>query len=160
MLVSRCPCREAPKPIYLTDYAPPDYNFSKVALDFNLGEEVTTVASTISVEPTYDASRPSRPLFLNGDPCVELTGIGVNGAALAESAYTLTPKGLTITAPPTDPFTLTITTAIKPQDNTELEAWPARYCSRSPSHRVPFDSRHEGSYAVDDLTSAGTLCVG
>ena len=109
-----------PKAIYLSEYAAPDYAFAKVALDFNLGEERTVVGNTVSVEPTYTGG-VSRPLFLNGDPCVELTSIEVDGKALPPSAFVLTPKGLTITAPPTEPFTLVITTVIKPQDNTELE---------------------------------------
>ena len=112
---------DAPKPIYLSDYAAPDYVFAKVALDFDLGEENTVVGNTMSVEPTYDEGSPSRPLFLHGDPSMELKGIEIDGEALPESAYELTPKGLTIAAPPTSPFTLVITTVIKPQDNTELE---------------------------------------
>ena len=57
---------EAPTPIYLSDYAPPDYKFVKVALDFDLGEEQTIVGNTLNVEPTYDAGGASRPLFLHG----------------------------------------------------------------------------------------------
>ena len=45
----------------------------------------------------------------------------VNGTALDASAYVLTKKGITITAPPAAPFELKITTKIKPQENTELE---------------------------------------
>ena len=112
---------EAPKPIYLKDYTAPDYRFAKVVLDFELGEEVTVVGNTISVEPTFAAGGDPRPLFLNGDPTVELAGVEVNGTALDASAYVLTKKGLTITAPPAAPFELKITTKIKPQENTELE---------------------------------------
>lgn len=112
---------DAPKPIYLSDYVAPDYVFAKVALKFDLGEETTVVGNTMHVEPTFDSGAASRPLFLHGDPSMELAGIEVDGQALPESAYVLTPKGLTITSPPTSPFTLVITTVIKPQDNTELE---------------------------------------
>jgi len=112
---------EAPKPIYLKDYTAPDYRFAKVVLDFELGEEVTVVGNTISVEPTFAAGGDPRPLFLNGDPTVELAGVEVDGTALDASAYVLTKKGLTITAPPAAPFELKITTKIKPQENTELE---------------------------------------
>ena len=112
---------EAPKPIYLKDYTAPDYRFAKVVLDFELGEEVTVVGNTISVEPTFAAGGDPRPLFLNGDPTVELAGVKVNGNALDASAYVLTKKGITITAPPAAPFELKITTKIKPQENTELE---------------------------------------
>jgi len=112
---------EAPKPIYLKDYTAPDYRFAKVVLDFELGEEVTVVGNTISVEPTFAAGGDPRPLFLNGDPTVELAGVEVNGTALDASAYVLTKKGITITAPPAAPFELKITTKIKPQENTELE---------------------------------------
>ena len=112
---------EVPKPIYLKDYTAPDYRFAKVVLDFELGEEVTVVGNTISVEPTFAAGGDPRPLFLNGDPTVELAGVKVNGNALDASAYVLTKKGITITAPPAAPFELKITTKIKPQENTELE---------------------------------------
>ena len=81
---------EAPKPIYLKDYTAPDYRFAKVVLDFELGEEVTVVGNTISVEPTFAAGGDPRPLFLNGDPTVELAGVEVNGTALDASAYILT----------------------------------------------------------------------
>ena len=111
---------DAPKPILLSEYAAPLYKYAKVELKFDLGEETTTVVNTCAVEPTFEGSEP-RPLFLNGDPFVKLTGITVDGEALPESAYTLTAKGITIAEPPTKPFTLEITTEIKPQDNTELE---------------------------------------
>ena len=109
---------DAPKPILLSEYAAPLYKYAKVELKFDLGEETTTVVNTCAVEPTFEGSEP-RPLFLNGDPFVKLTGITVDGEALPESAYTLTAKGITIAEPPTKPFTLEITTEIKPQDNTE-----------------------------------------
>ena len=112
---------EAPKPIYLKDYTAPDYKFAKVVLDFELGEEVTVVGNTIAVEPTFTAGGDPRPLFLNGDPTVQLESVTVDGTALDAADYVLTPKGLTITAPPAVPFELKITTTIKPQENTELE---------------------------------------
>jgi hypothetical protein len=112
---------EAPKPIYLKDYTAPDYKFAKVVLDFELGEEVTVVGNTIAVEPTFAAGGDPRPLFLNGDPTVQLESVTVDGTALDAADYVLTPKGLTITAPPAVPFELKITTTIKPQENTELE---------------------------------------
>jgi hypothetical protein len=45
---------DAPKAIYLSEYAAPDYLFAKVALDFTLGEETTVVGNAMSVEPTYE----------------------------------------------------------------------------------------------------------
>jgi len=115
---------EAPQTIYLKDYTAPNYRFAQVLLDFDLGEEITVVGNTISVQPTVPAGddvSPRPPLFLHGDPSVELAGIEVDGESLAESAYLVTPKGLTITDPPSSNFKLKITTKIKPQENTKLE---------------------------------------
>ena len=114
---------EAPKPILLADYAAPDYVFAKVALNFDLGEETTTVGNTMLVEPAYDPSEgdAARPLFLHGDDCLDLAGVEIDGETLPESAYVVTSKGMTIKEPPTSPFTLVITTVIKPQENTALE---------------------------------------
>jgi aminopeptidase N len=114
---------DAPKPVYLKDYAPPDYRFDAVSLDFYLGEDVTIVTNTMRTSPTFDGAGDARALFLHGDPSVVLKSVAVDGVALepGEGGYVLTAKGLTIASPPTTPFELAIVTEIKPQDNTELE---------------------------------------
>lgn len=60
-------------------------------------------------------------MCLNGRDDVELVSLAINGSPLPESAYTRTPKTLTITAPPSGDFELTTVTHIKPQENTSLE---------------------------------------
>ena len=63
---------DAPKPVYLKDYAPPDYRFDAVSLDFYLGEDVTIVTNTMRTSPTFDGAGDARALFLHGDPSVVL----------------------------------------------------------------------------------------
>ena len=114
---------DAPKPILLSEYAPPAYAYAKVELTFDLGEEVTIVTNECRVEPSAEvaAGATPPPLFLHGDPFAKLESIAIDGEALAETAYEVTPKGLTIARPPEGAFDLVIVTAVKPQENTELE---------------------------------------
>lgn len=108
---------EAPKPIYLKDYESPAHGFVKVNLDFELGEETTRVTSTIEVESRKaDAST----MFLHGDESVELAGVKIDGNEHTD--YERTAKGLTLKSLPTNAsFELSISTVIKPQENTALE---------------------------------------
>ena len=106
----------APKPIYLKDYAKPQYAFAKVDLDFALGEASTAVKSTIRVEPQ---SANAGDLFLHGDESVELVQIMVDGGAF--TSYKRSSKGITLSGLPQSAFELVIETRIKPQENTALE---------------------------------------
>lgn len=48
--------------IYRKDYAPTPYLISDVHLDFKLGEESTTVASKLSVQPNHEGNTPEMSL--------------------------------------------------------------------------------------------------
>ena len=118
---SAAPTAEARKPILLSEYAAPDYIYSSVSLDFDLGEETTTVVNTCVVEPSFQGSK-APALFLNGDDSVSLSSVTIDGVALElNKDYELTSKGMTIASPPSKQFSLEIKTILKPQENTELE---------------------------------------
>eukprot|EP00897_Mesotaenium_endlicherianum_P009226 jgi/Mesen1/8331/ME000046S07721 len=109
--------KEGPTEKFLRDYAPPDFAFDSVALKFALGEEHTTVHSTIDVRPLLD---DARPLVLNGEELV-LESVHINGAPVPESEYKRSERTLVLLKPPTEPFQLEIETRIQPQNNTSLE---------------------------------------
>lgn len=115
------PAAEAARPVekFRKDYAPVPYAVDTIHLDFVLNEELTTVATTMSMQP----NAAKAPLFLNGRDDLTLQAVAINGAAVPPEHYTQTPAGLTIAAEaiPDGPWQLVITTAIKPQDNSSLE---------------------------------------
>jgi aminopeptidase N len=107
---------DTPKTIYRKDYTPPGYRIETVDLDVTLGEETTRVRSRLALRATaVDAG----PLVLDGED-MTLVSIRLDGAPLAEDAYTLAEKTLTIHAPPRK-FTLETEADLRPQDNTALE---------------------------------------
>lgn len=108
--------KDVPKEIFLRDYKPPSHSFAKVELAFDLREQGTTVRSIISAVP---ASGSTGELFLHGDESVKLDGVTVNGSA--HERYERGSKGLTLKDLPNEPFELSITTTIEPQENTALE---------------------------------------
>ena len=110
----------ATKEIFRADYTPYPYELSSILLDFDLREDKgTRVRSTIKLA----AKAAAEPLVLDGDAFVTLKGVAIDGAALDESAYELSADGstLTITSPPSEPFELTVDTAIAPEDNSQLD---------------------------------------
>ena len=120
------PTADAPKPILLSEYAPPEYTYVSVFLEFDLGEEFTTVSNTCSVEPRVppvSSGDSNGPLFLNGDvPSMDLVSVTIDGVVLTlDKEYTLSQKGMTIAKPPSKLFELKITTKLTPAENTELE---------------------------------------
>tara|TARA_B110000902_G_scaffold212642_1_gene243826 strand:- start:2240 stop:3535 length:1296 start_codon:yes stop_codon:yes gene_type:complete len=97
-----------------------------VFLEFDLGEEFTTVSNTCSVEPRVppvSSGDSNGPLFLNGDvPSMDLVSVTIDGVVLTlDKEYTLSQKGMTIAKPPSKLFELKITTKLTPAENTELE---------------------------------------
>lgn len=112
--------QEQPKAVLLQDYRPYPYAVQKLALDFLLGEEKTIVNSRMQVAPSHEGTPP--PMVLNGETCVKLATVAVDGKTLQEGeGYTLQDEKLTIENPPNGPFTVDISVEIEPQNNTELE---------------------------------------
>ena len=106
-----------PTAILLSDYKEYPYTIGEIYMEFNLGEDKTTV-HTISKFTSKDGTAP--PLYLNGEN-VSLKGLYVDGKKLVEGDdFTVDAKGLTITSPPKETFTLGCVTDIEPQNNTSL----------------------------------------
>jgi aminopeptidase N len=106
------------KTIYLKDYTVPTYQVKNIDLVFDLNEESTLVTSI--VEYQYNsASNAGHNLQLHGEE-LELESIKLDGKLLAESAYTVDNKSLSIDNTPNN-FTLEIVTRIYPQKNTALD---------------------------------------
>jgi len=104
--------------IRLADYAVPDILITHVDLDFSLAPEATEVTAQFSMQRN-PAGRAGAPLVLDGDE-VTLLALSMDGVALIEADYVLTPESLTIPHVPDTPFTLSITTRINPAANTKL----------------------------------------
>ena len=100
-----------------------------MTLDFALEEDYAMVTATCAYAPKAGTSGSA--LVLDGrESFVELLEVAVDGAALSREAYTLTPNAedtrMTVASEHlgvskgTEPFTVTVTTRFKPQDNLEL----------------------------------------
>ncbi|MHB1221880.1 MAG: aminopeptidase N [Gammaproteobacteria bacterium] len=105
-----------PKTIYLKDYQAPNYWIDDIALEFDLNDNGTKVASKMRVRRNTEAKE--RQLILNGDELI-LESIKINGQELEASAYHLTPTNLIIDDVP-EQFELEINTLIYPEKNTAL----------------------------------------
>ncbi|MFY8113078.1 MAG: aminopeptidase N, partial [Rhabdaerophilum sp.] len=108
---------ETPPIIRLTDYRVPDFLIDHVDLDIRLQPGQTRVVSRLAMRRN-PAGRPDASLVLDGDE-LTLTGLAVDGAPVAEQAYTATPESLTVEGLG-ERFILTIETEINPAANTKL----------------------------------------
>ncbi|AXS42508.1 aminopeptidase N [Breoghania sp. L-A4] len=109
---------DAAQPVRLEDYLPTAYAIETVHLDFRLTANATRVIARTCFAPR-ESTAPGTPLVLDGDE-LTLTGLSLNGAALAGDAFEATPGKLVVHAPPAGGFTLEVTTQIDPEANTKL----------------------------------------
>ncbi|MDF2602625.1 MAG: pepN, partial [Methylobacterium brachiatum] len=109
---------ETPPLIRLEEYRPSDYLIDRVDLDIRLDPHATRIDATLALRPN-PAGRAGAPLHLDGDD-LRLVSADLDGAALAADSYTATPSGLTLHAPPQQPFTLRLVTEVDPTANTKL----------------------------------------
>ena len=109
----------APKAIFLKDYLPPAFLIDSVDLHFTLGEDETLVRSKLAMRANPAHGGDAQPLVLDGER-LELRAVRLDGQALSDADYRVTPAGLTLPRVPAA-FTLEIETAIKPQENLALE---------------------------------------
>lgn len=109
-----------PDVVYLKDYLPPNFWIDHVDLTVDLGEEKTTVSSTLQCRrnPEQSKKEPELPLVLQGEK-LRLVSIQLDGKPLSSSDYHLTDETLTVLSPP-DIFTLALMVEIHPEKNTEL----------------------------------------
>nr|WP_306265778.1 aminopeptidase N [Pararhizobium sp. IMCC3301] len=104
--------------IRLKDYQPTPFAIEHTDLLFELGNEVTDVTATLTLSKRPGAADDAIVDFV-GDGLV-LQAIEINGAALAETAYSATPDKLTIHHPPAGEFTVKIVTRLNPRANKKL----------------------------------------
>ncbi|HUS96530.1 MAG TPA: aminopeptidase N, partial [Hyphomicrobiaceae bacterium] len=111
---------ETPRPIHLKDYTPSAYLIDAVDLDVVLDPQRTVVRARLKLHPNPSASGKNGGLRLDGEQ-LELIGIKLDGKALGEDDYILTPESLEIPKVPDRAFRLLIETAINPKENTALQ---------------------------------------
>ncbi|WP_375456558.1 aminopeptidase N [uncultured Methylobacterium sp.] len=109
---------DTPATIRLEDYRPSDFLIDRVDLDVRLAPHDTRITARLALRPN-PAGRPGAALVLDGDD-LTLDAIALDGRSLDAGAYTASPSGLTVHAPPEVPFTLTIATRVDPSANTRL----------------------------------------
>ena len=108
-----------PQAIYLRDYTPPPFLISQTYLNFVLGEECTTVTSSLKVYRNPLSNENTKSLVLNGEE-LSLKYIELDGVRLTEQQYLLSEESLHISNVPNS-FELCIQVEIDPQNNTSLE---------------------------------------
>ena len=108
-----------PQAVYLKDYTPPNFLIDEVYLAFELGEEFTTVRSSMKLRHNPDAVKDNSTLELHGED-LELKFIELDGVRLGAEQFIQSDETLLITNVP-ERFSLTIETLITPQTNTSLE---------------------------------------
>ncbi|WP_342108979.1 aminopeptidase N [Methylobacterium sp. SI9] len=109
---------ETPPLIRLEEYRPSDYLIDRVELDIRLDPHATRIDATLALRPNPHGV-PGAPLNLDGDD-LRLVSATLDGAALAPDAYTVSPAGLSLLAPPRQPFSLRLVTEVDPTANTKL----------------------------------------
>jgi aminopeptidase N len=111
-----------PQTIYLKDYAVPDYLIHRVALNFSLDEEQTTVVSRLEMSRNPASANAASPLVLAGENLTLIRVLLNDDQELTASDYQQTPDSLVIhNVPQQQAFTLTIENIINPKANTALE---------------------------------------
>ncbi len=111
--------QNAPKTIYLKDYAPTPYKVAHVDMRFDIfkGETIVTTKTQFTKNGENDED-----IFLNGEE-LELVSCKLDGKEITTRKSDL---GITIPAPGKEVFRLEIVTKIVPEKNTALEGL---YCS-------------------------------
>jgi aminopeptidase N len=111
---------DAPTPVHLVDYAPPEWLVERVDLTFRLAPGTTRVTARIAFAP--NPARPGRhALKLDGER-LRLIGARIDGSVLPEGAIRLTDRGLTVPAEhlPEAGFLWQAEVEIAPESNTAL----------------------------------------
>ena len=111
--------QDAPRTVHRRDYRPPDYVIDEVELHFDLGEDESTVRSTLSVRRNPARSDASPDLVLDGEG-LELRELLLDGRRLVQGDYQIDERSLRIPGVP-ECFTVVSEVAVHPQRNTQLE---------------------------------------
>jgi aminopeptidase N len=111
---------DAPRPILLEDYKPPNYLIDTVALDVALDPTRTTVRSRLQMRVNPACAGKPGALRLDGE-LLALERIALDGRELSATEYEVTDRQLVIARLPADrAFRLEITTVCNPQANAAL----------------------------------------
>jgi aminopeptidase N len=119
---------DTPRPVRLTDYAPPAFLIEAVALDFHLEPSATRVKARLDVRRAGEAGRP---LVLDGVR-LKLVSLAIDGQPLDPSCYEVTPDHLIVHEVP-DAFVLETEVEIDPDGNKALEGLymsGGRFCTQ------------------------------
>lgn len=104
---------------YRKDYSAPNHRIDKTLLEFDLDAESTRVKSRLEFSPWSDDQTEDLPMVLDGED-LRLESVVLNGAPLADSAFSLTDNQLIIPKAPKHGV-IEITVTIQPSGNTRLE---------------------------------------
>ncbi len=107
---------EEPVTFRRCDYAAPDFCIDRIALDFDLDAELTTVHSTLDVRRRPGSSATT--LWLDGEE-LEFVSLAVDGRSAAPGDFELRADGIALRAP-SDTFRVHIVNRIRPVGNSEL----------------------------------------
>ncbi|MFN0262883.1 aminopeptidase N [Tepidamorphus sp. 3E244] len=110
---------DTPQTIRLEDYRPPAYLIDTIELNVRLAPDSTRVEAQLSIRPNPALEGNHGPLSLDGES-LKLEGLELNSLPLANDAYNLDEKGLTLLDPPREPFVLRTYVTIDPSANTQL----------------------------------------
>ncbi|QWK78222.1 aminopeptidase N [Ochrobactrum sp. BTU1] len=103
----------------LEDYRPTPYAIPQTKLDFTLEPEKTIVRAELTIERRAGTAADT-PLVLDGDE-LNFVSISLDGKALNDNSYSVTPDKLEITdLPDAERFTLEIVTEVNPTTNRQL----------------------------------------
>ncbi|MBU1174686.1 MAG: aminopeptidase N, partial [Alphaproteobacteria bacterium] len=103
---------------FLKDYRAPEFLVPRVELTFAIRSEATVVRARLRVEPQPHRA-PGAGLRFSGED-LTLVSVAIDGAPLGFEGYTVDALGLTLNAPPDEPFDLDLTVEIDPAGNTRL----------------------------------------
>ncbi|UAW97086.1 aminopeptidase N [Halopseudomonas nanhaiensis] len=111
---------EQPKTIYLKDYQQPDYWIDETHLTFELFEDHALVHSRLAIRVNAHKSGAARPELVLDGQNLELMSVELDDERLASGDFQLDEDTFRL-QPGRDSFDLSITTRIKPRENTALE---------------------------------------
>lgn len=109
---------ETPKETFRKDYMPSDYTVPDINMFFDLAAAKTTVTTTSTVVP----AKAGADLVLDGEDCIKLVSLEVDGQKLSDSQYKIEKDTLRIfgSALPTNKFSLVSKVEISPKENLAL----------------------------------------
>ena len=110
---------DVPKPVFLSEYAPPDHVIDTVDLLVQIDDRLTRVTTTLKGRANPDASAGERPLILHGNG-LSLQSVRLNGESVDLADVQIEGEELRLSGVG-ESFELITIVEIKPEENTALE---------------------------------------